>query len=542
MASLIEEFLYKFSADTTGYNAGAKAVTDGNKKATESMKQTDVAAKKLVGGLKDLARNALGAAAAFLSLAGIKAVTTAAAERTIALAADARALRMNADDLDVWQRANEAAGGSASEMTATFKMLSERTREPIKALENIADRFKGISDLRADRLGAALGIDKGTVQLLRNGKEGLVEFIRTQQSLGQVTEQQIAAAREWRLQTKLTGFVMDDIGRLFMAKLIPGASDWLKTMRGALMWMRDNKEFTLAFFGGIATVLTARLLPALIRVGIAALPWILLAAAVAAVGAAIGLVVDDLMAFEDGGKSLVGEIAQQWPVIGDIVRAIIDVFYIFRDVAGAVFGYVRDMIFEPAKALENLQSRMGAIMDAVGERFPLLATLLKGLGGGIASYFKAVATGLGFVFDIISKIGSAIAWVAGKLGITEAAGKVLAEVPNMVGTGGERYKSPGTVGGAPQEQAPGARAAATVEAGKGVVAAAESSPLAATTSSAISTTNNNRNVNKSTQVTTGPITVNTQATDGKDVAAALGKSLGAQVKGAIDEFDDGVAI
>ena len=41
-------------------------------------------------------------------------------------------------------------------------------------------------------------------------------------------------------------------------------------------------------------------------------------------------------------------------------------------------------------------------------------------------------------------------------------------------------------------------------------------------------------------VNTGPITVNTQATDGQQVANVLGSELKGQFRGAIDDTDDGV--
>lgn len=573
MASLIEEFLYKFTADTADYDAGSKKVVDGNKKAVDSMNKADEATAALAGRMKGLALGLVGAAAAALSFAGIRAMAETAAENTDALDKQARALRMNADDLDVWSRANEAAGGSASEMAATFKMLQERTRDPIKALENVADRFKGLNDLQADRLGASLGLDKGTIEMMRQGKDGLVAFIKEQQALGKVTEEQLAAAKEWKLQNKLNQFLMEDIGRMFMAKLIPSASEWMKAMRSALMWMRDNKEFTLAFFGAIAAIITAKLLPALISVGVAAAPWILLAAAVAAVGAAIAFVVDDMLAFEEGGKSMIGEISKSWPVVGDIVRAIIDVFYILRDVAGAVFGYLRDVIFEPSAALDNLQQRMGAILSAVEERFPKLAALVKMLGGGVAAYFQGVVAALEMIVSVATKIGAAVRAVMDAIGVKSAAKAVIAEVPGVVGTGGERYKSPtdtrpgsatpqradappvGTLTrqspadaaraatAAGTTMAPTAKQAAeTVQAGRAAVRNAEASPLAATSSNAISNTVNNKPVTKTTNVTTGPITVQTQAKDGKEVAAELGKGLAAQTKSAVEEFNNGIAI
>jgi hypothetical protein len=67
---------------------------------------------------------------------------------------------------------------------------------------------------------------------------------------------------------------------------------------------------------------------------------------------------------------------------------------------------------------------------------------------------------------------------------------------------------------------------------------AGSSPISTQTSNSIS--NASRVSTRSTSVSTGPITVNTQATDAEGVAGALGTTLGAQMRQATSTFDDGV--
>lgn len=553
MATLIEEFLYKFISDTKDYEKGTKSVAEGNKKAAESMAKNDEAAHRLIGSFKDLAAGALSVGAAFLSLAGIRAVTQEAAEQTTAIAAQARELRMSADTLDVWQRANIAAGGSAEGMTRTLEMLKERTKDPIRALEVLADRFKGLNDFQADKLGAALGLDAGTVQMMRQGSAGLVEQIRLQQRLGFVTEEQIALAKEWKLQQHLNTFVMDDVKRVIMQGVLPSVIEWLKAMRNVVLWMRDNKEFTLAFFGAIATIITARLIPALARAALLAAPWIALAAAVAAVGGAIALVVDDIMAFETGGKSMIAEISKSWPIVGEIVHTIADAFYALRDAASVVFGYLRDLIFEPTKALENFHIRMDKVLGAMSERFPAMAALFKSMGKDLGLLFDIIGKVASFAWEWLKKVGDIVGWVAEKTG-------ALAALKGMVGIGTDdqgnptptkRYQSPKGIesGGVPTAptltykgnplNSPAANdAKATVQNGKAALSASQH-PLASSTSGAI---NNSKTVSRSTNVTTGPITVQTNATNGDEVAAALGKGIANQTRAAVDEFDDGMAI
>ena len=64
-------------------------------------------------------------------------------------------------------------------------------------------------------------------------------------------------------------------------------------------------------------------------------------------------------------------------------------------------------------------------------------------------------------------------------------------------------------------------------------------PLSTMTSAAIS--NANTTNNRSLSVKTGPISVNTAATDGRGTADALGSSLRDHLQSTIDHFDDGVA-
>ena len=87
----------------------------------------------------------------------------------------------------------------------------------------------------------------------------------------------------------------------------------------------------------------------------------------------------------------------------------------------------------------------------------------------------------------------------------------------------------------------GATTGETMEAlgaGKKALDVAGKSAIGAQTSNSIA--NSNKSINKTTTVQTGPITIQTQATDAQGVAGALGSNLNDQMRQASSSFDDGV--
>jgi hypothetical protein len=77
----------------------------------------------------------------------------------------------------------------------------------------------------------------------------------------------------------------------------------------------------------LAGILATLAFPALA----AAAPFLLLAAAILAVGSAIGLIVDDITNFIDGNESLLGSILESWPIIGEMASWIVEQWKIASD-------------------------------------------------------------------------------------------------------------------------------------------------------------------------------------------------------------------
>lgn len=543
--NLIDTFLYVWQSDTKGFTKGQEEVNKGVDKTVEKLSEQDEALKKSGENFLALAGKVAGLVAAYVSWQAVKGAAMQAADETNALADQARALRVNADELRTWQGAIVSAGGTTEGLTATLKTLGERTRDPLLALEKVADRFKGLTDQQADRLGKALGIDESLVSVMQQGTAALQDRLKRQMQLGQVTQEQIDIANKYKLVLQDTNTVYDDVRRRIMTWVLPALIRWEEVMQNLVMWLRDNSTFVFTFFGTMASIITARVLPAIIAMGVQwlrtsmlflASPLGIAIAAVVALSAAIALVVDDILAFEEGGKSLIGDIAQRWPIIGVIVHNIVDALKMLWEIGRAVFQYLKDVIYEPGKALDNLKARLDVVFNAMSARFPIMGGLVKGFASIISSFVGGAIKVFENLFDIVSKVWKLLA----DSPIGKAVGAVVDKAKSALSTTEDpetmaRYALPT----APEIE----KQRAAVAAGKNAVAAAQNNPLNSTTSNAItnSAVTNNKSSSKTVNLN-GAITIEAKGADAATVQKSVGAGLGTEIKKAMDNFDDGVAI
>lgn len=558
--SLLEAFFFSFSADTSAVQEGIDAGNKGAENLNKSLMETDQVGAKVGRTFLDLAKSAGALLVGSLAFASIKAMAIESANATNELADNARALRTNANELAAWQRVAIQNGGTAEGFGNTLKMLSERYRDPQKGLEKLietAERFKGLSDLKADRLGAQLGLDKGTVEAMRGGSEALRELIRHQKELSTVTQEDLDVAAKYKNQLNDTNTVYEDIRRKIATQVLPLLTAFLRTMEKLTIWMRENKWFVLGFFGAVAAIIAAVYLPAIISATVATLallaPYILIGAAIAAVAALFALAYDDVMNFLAGNKSLIGEMAKKYPIIGDIVRGLAQAFKYVWDFAKLYLGFIFDLFTEgPTVAFANFKKGIFDIIDTMKTKFPEAAAVFEFIANTVITAISAIGTvwdaiylGIktGFewlfaafkaVFEIGQKIGGLIAKAfnigaavqEGKDGATGVDGK--ATTPGKDGKDGKANQ--------PTEKG----VKELVIAGQKQVSIAASSPVNAKTSNSITNANSNKTVSKQTNVTVPSVTINTQATSPDDIAKGFSKSLGEQLRSAQGQFDDGV--
>ena len=498
MATLLDELLIKIKADTAGAERG--------------LERTEQKSEKLSTSFAGLAARALGA---FASIAAAGQAISGAIGRAAdieALDRTAQALGVGVTELDAFGKAAERMGGDAqgardsltdmaesigealqdveSGRAKTFAALgislrgvNGQAKDAITGMMDLADAVQGLSREEAIFRIKELGItDNRTVEMVLKGRTELERMIRVQKENGAVTREQAERARG--LNEAMNAFrmgVTSGANSLF-DWLIPAIKTSVEWLTKIVNWANQNKTVVAGFFAAIAAVVAAVYLPAMISAAAATLAatWPILAiiAAVVAAAAAFALLYDDVMNFVQGNDSFIGQVFEKYPIIKDIVFAVVDAFKFMMDFSGKLFDY---MVAGTSSMIEG---------------------------------FVAFKDGVVAVFEFIGK-----AWKVQMDFILKGVQMVkdgLRSVADFFGFGGDEG----------------------VDAAGAQLSAAQQSPLNGTTSAAIS---NAASGSSETNVPIGQITINTQATDAAGISRDLNSELQGQLRDLDAQTATGVA-
>lgn len=432
MSSLLQSFYFLFESDSKKLDDGLRDSENKSKGLEKVLMSTDQVADKLGGSFLDLARNAGTALAGMLAWSAIKSLSVESAAATTELANMSKGTKLAVDDFHALKGVVEANGGDIGGLSAKLQELAPRMKDPLKYLGDMADKMKGMSQQQAMDYGAAMGLDQGTITMMMQGRRALEENMAKQKDLGVITADQVETAKKYNEQQTRTNMVWDDMRRTVATAVLPILTKFLGGFETLGRWVRENRTFVIAFFGAIAAAITVFYLPALWGAVVATYaliaPYLLIVGVVAAVGAAFALALDDVMAFLDGNDSVIGDLAKKWPIVGDVVRGLVDSFKFVKDAlqAFAMF-FVDAFTVGPTQAIENLGARLGAFVDSVAQRFPFVKSAVD-----IATNaFNTLRDGMAAAADTISGKWEAVTQV-----VKRVIGFVLDSINKMKGLAG----------------------------------------------------------------------------------------------------------
>lgn len=341
MATVIDSLLMTLGMDGANFQKGKQQATADM---DELRKQADKTAKELAAKGKDAAKffvelrnQAISMFAVFTAGKGLKNFIEDTTEATATLGLFAKNINTATQTVNAWMNATELAGGTGEGFQGTLSMLSRSMTEmqvtgqsailpylralgvnmadaagharPLDdVLLDLADRFTGMDRATANNIGRMMGIDQDTLNLILMGRKAVEEMIRKQKELHLVTKEDGEQAMKLKQTFIDLRQAAGSTARDIMSAITPALISMFEALKSAVAWMSEHKDFVIGFITTFAVVLTARLIPALIRAAVAM--WALIAPVALVVGAvlllsaAVALLWDDFQTWKKGGDNL----------------------------------------------------------------------------------------------------------------------------------------------------------------------------------------------------------------------------------------------
>ncbi|BEG74434.1 phage tail tape measure protein [Achromobacter xylosoxidans] len=437
------------------------------------------------------------------------------------------ALGVAIGDVDAFGKAIERMGGDAQGARDSLTDMAESIGEALQDMDSgRAKAFKALKISLKDTEGNAknavqgmlelagavegmgreqavfkikeLGItDNRTVELLLKGRQEVERMLRVQKEQGVVTKE---AAERVRVYSETLAKLRQSIGvatSSIVDWILPAITWFIDKLDSVVKWMNRHDTFVKGFFIGLTTILTAMFLPAVVSATAAVwaliAPFLAVAAPIAAVVALFALLYDDVMNFLDGNDSLIGQISEKYPIVGETVKAM-------AQAVKDAFQWIVDALAMSWEAIKGFPSKALGAFSA--------------MGAGISNIFGAIVRVVKSAWDYIGSVFESVSSVIKKIG-------------KWLGFGGgddiQVTTSNVNKGIADAE----AKAAENMQAAQVQMNQAAANPMNSVTSTAIS---NASNVRTETNVQVGQVNVQTQATDAQGISQSIGGGLKDELK------------
>lgn len=540
--SLIESFFFLVKLDATGVKQGAEELKKGSESINKSLTALDKTTNHVGNSFTRMIRSAGGALIALASVASVISGIKAAKDLADGLGKLSEATGINVENLSAWGDAVAKNGGTLEGFQGTVTRLTTsltafatkgksalvpyfqelgikmvdakgKARDFFDILPQLADKFQKLNRAESFGLGQKLGLDEGTIRLLQKGRVVVEDIISRQKQLGIITKQDTEIAAKFNDQWADTAHVFRNLFTQANTLILPALTRILKGVEKVIFFLKDHKHFAVAAITVIASALIALLIPAIIATVTAFAPFLLIAAIITGIAAAFALAYDDIINFQEGNKSLIGLILEKWPLVGEIIRGLIQWFKAMWEVTAGLNNFLVELFTNPSQAWENFKSRLVNGINILFELFPRLKSLVGDIGDAFSTMGKIVTS----VWDaIIGAIKSAVSAITGAIDTVQAGYQKVKEF----------------FGGSPEIQQ-------NINTAQGALAYAGSQPLNSQTSNAINSSS--RSSSRSTSVQVGDINIQTQATDANGIAGSVSNALETQMRQTINNYDDGVA-
>lgn len=244
-------------------------------------------------------------------------------------------LGMDVAEIDAWSAAVENAGGSAEAFQGTLKSFSDNLRNAAlvgggagvewlyymgisavnaegklknltEVLPDLADKVAGMSKMKSTYILQQLGLDEGTIRLVQKGRKSVEELVGAMK-LFAYSKKDAETAREFNSAMNLLGKGAQSVANLIFAQLTPVVTQLANEFVKFIVFLREHENFVIAFFGVLVALSLKFLAAWLMNPVVAAIM------AIIAVAALLAGIIDDLIAYMNGGGSALEDL---WSIFG----------------------------------------------------------------------------------------------------------------------------------------------------------------------------------------------------------------------------------
>lgn len=285
MPTVIDSLLVELGLDVSGFNKGQKEAVDTINKFeqqyTKTTKETEENGKKMAQAIYKVRNQVLSLMAAFTAGAGMKlffqemTATDAAAGRL------AKNIGISVNELTAWQGVAARSGGTAQGIAGTMQGLTNQFQQlaltgqsevipyfraigvaiadintgkmrPLNdILLDLSDKFSKMDPAKAQAFGRGLGIDEGTVNVLMKGREAIKALLIEQEKLGHANKADTDAAIKRAAALEKLKQVSEDLGRKFLTALTPAIEAVTNALVKVGIWFQEHPEAAKIAIGTI---------------------------------------------------------------------------------------------------------------------------------------------------------------------------------------------------------------------------------------------------------------------------------------------------
>ncbi|MEI7296595.1 hypothetical protein WCQ02_31015 [Paraburkholderia tropica] len=445
MATLIDSLVVALGLDASGFTKGQKEASASVKKtsdeAARAAKEMEARGKQAAQFFAQVKTQVVGLFAVFTAGKGLSSFVSDVVASDAAVGRMAKNIGMSTESLSAWQGVAERAGGSAAGIGGTLKNISSQMQQiaitgtpGAQVLQSLAmaginiskyfdkatssserllmasDAFSHMDAARAQALGAGMGYDEGTINVLMQGRQAVQALLAEQEKIGHANEADAKSAQQLQAAWRALGQASTDLGRKILTSLSPYVQMLGDAMLRLSEWAATHRPMVEAMFIGLATAVGVFALALAAPVaGIAAL-----AAGIGVAVAAIAVLYDDWKTWIDGGQSAFAGFwqffADKWASLSGVVQPVIDSLKkMFSDWVATVEDLLKLVVALFTGNGDQIRNAWSALVGDLWKYLKDWVGLVQNLGPALLAAFKtAFSSAFAWVTDRAHAVWDAI--------------------------------------------------------------------------------------------------------------------------------------